>query len=93
MAWVTEFVEQRLKLKVNREKSAVARPWERKFLGYTVTQERKVRLKVAPESRKKLTGNLMQCFRAGRGRNLKKFIQEDLNPKIRGGSTISSTPR
>ena len=84
MAWVTEFVELSLKLKVNREKSAVARPWERKFLGYTVTHERKVRLKVAPESRKKLTGNLKQCFRMGRGRNLKKFIQQDLNPKIRG---------
>ncbi len=33
MAWVTKFVEQQLKLKVNREKSAVARPWERKFWG------------------------------------------------------------
>ncbi len=84
MAWVTKFVEQQLKLKVNREKSAVARPWERKFLGYTVTRERNVRLKVASESRKKLTGNLKHCFRMGRGRNLKRFIREDLNPKIRG---------
>ena len=35
MASVTQFVEQRLKLKVNTDKSAVARPWQRKFLGYT----------------------------------------------------------
>jgi group II intron reverse transcriptase/maturase len=47
MASITKFLEQRLKLKVNRSKSAVARPWKRKFLGYTVTTERKARLKPA----------------------------------------------
>jgi RNA-directed DNA polymerase len=35
MALITRFVEQRLKLKVNQDKSAVARPWQRKFLGYS----------------------------------------------------------
>jgi RNA-directed DNA polymerase len=33
------FLEKRLRLKVNREKSAVDRPWKRKFLGYTVHHE------------------------------------------------------
>jgi retron-type reverse transcriptase len=37
MASLERFLEKRLRLKVNREKSAVARPWKRKFLGYSVT--------------------------------------------------------
>ncbi len=32
---MTAFLEQKLKLKVNADKSAVARPWKRKFLGYS----------------------------------------------------------
>src|ERR1035437_8533215 len=35
MESVTQFIMQRLKLKVNSEKSAVARPQERKFLGFS----------------------------------------------------------
>jgi len=37
VALITRFIEGKLKLKVNRKKSAVARPWERKFLGYSFT--------------------------------------------------------
>jgi hypothetical protein len=47
MSSVAGFVEQRLKLRVNREKSAVARPWQRKFLGYTFSWHRKPRIRVA----------------------------------------------
>lgn len=36
MTAITAFLERRLKLKVNAEKSAVARPWQRKFLGYSM---------------------------------------------------------
>src|SRR5215203_2874121 len=44
---LTIFLELRLRLKVNAEKSAVARPWERKFLGYSFTMQRETRLKAA----------------------------------------------
>ncbi len=37
LASITRFLASRLKLKVNPEKSAVARPWDRKFLGYSMT--------------------------------------------------------
>ena len=40
MASLTHYLESRLKLQVNREKSAVDRPWKRSFLGYTVTHNR-----------------------------------------------------
>ena len=37
MASITRFITTKLKLKVNEQKSAVARPWERKFLGFRLT--------------------------------------------------------
>ncbi len=78
------FVEKRLKLNVNEQKSAVGRPWNRKFLGYTFTAHKKCRIRVAPESIKRLRSNLRRLFRQGRGRNLYRFINEDLNPVLRG---------
>lgn len=38
---VTDFIEKKLKLKVNQEKSAVDRPWKRKFLGFTFSWDKK----------------------------------------------------
>jgi RNA-directed DNA polymerase len=81
---ISAFLEKRLKLKVNRDKSAVDRPWKRKFLGYSMTNNKEPRLKVAKESVQRLKSNLIKCFHRGRGRNLKRFIKEDLNPKLRG---------
>jgi RNA-directed DNA polymerase len=81
---LTIFLERRLRLKVNAEKSAVARPWERKFLGYSFTMQRETRLKVARESVQRLKGKLREIFRRGRGRNLKRLIEEELTPLLRG---------
>jgi len=83
MASLETFLRERLRLKVNRAKSAVARPWERKFLGYSVTVNRTPRLKVAPESVKRLKEKLKLVFRRGRGRRLDRVIKE-LTPVIRG---------
>ncbi len=81
---ISAFLEKRLKLKVNRAKSAVDRPWKRTFLGYSMTSNREPKLKVAKESVQRFKSNLKQCFHRGRGRNLKRFIEKDLNPKLRG---------
>ncbi len=78
------FLEERLSLKVNTEKSKVAHPWERKFLGYTVTTEKKARLRVHKESVKRLKAKLKKKFMQGRGQNIKHFICENLNPLLRG---------
>jgi len=83
MKSVTEFLSKRLRLKVNAEKSAVARPWERKFLGYSMTWHKQPRLKVAPESLRRLKAKVRTIFREGRGRSLSKVI-EDLNQLLRG---------
>jgi len=83
MASITEFLEQRLRLKVNREKSAVARPWERKFLGYSMTRHQQPRLKVAETSIERLKSKVRTIFCEGRGRSLKQVIEE-LNALLRG---------
>jgi RNA-directed DNA polymerase len=84
MESLTRLLEQKLRLRVNREKSAVDRPWERKFLGYSMTFHRKALLKVAPQSVKRFRLKLKELFRSGRGRNLERFIRDDLNPVLRG---------
>ena len=83
MKSVTEFLTRRLRLKVNVEKSAVARPWERKFLGYSTTWHKQPRLKVAPESLRRLKAKVRTIFREGRGRSLSQVIKE-LNQLLRG---------
>jgi len=84
LASVKNFLERRLKLKVNLAKSAVARPWQRKFLGYSMTSQLKPRLKVARPSVKRIKEKLKESFRRGRGRRLDRFIEEELNPILRG---------
>ena len=75
--------EKRLRLAVNREKSAVDRPWKRKFLGYTFTMHYQPKLKVAPESVKRFKGRLREMFRRGRGRSLRRVLAE-LRPVLIG---------
>jgi RNA-directed DNA polymerase len=77
------FLAKRLRLRVNREKSAVARPWQRKFLGYTVTMHRTPKLRVAPQSITRLKTRLRLHLRAGRGRALSRTVA-DLTPLLRG---------
>jgi len=84
MKSLANFLEQRLRLKVNAEKSAVARPWERKFLGYSLTWHRESRLKVATSSVQRLKEKLREIFRRGKGRNLSKLIEGELTPLLRG---------
>lgn len=50
MESVTRYVEGKLKLKVNREKSAVDRPWNRKFLGFSFLKDRKATIRLAPQT-------------------------------------------
>lgn len=83
MASMTAFLERKLRLKVNRSKSTVGRPWKLKILGYSMTVETHPRLTVAEESVKRLKGKLRQEFRRGRGRNIVKVIEE-LSTILRG---------
>jgi len=76
MESVREFLQSRLCLKVNEKKSAVDRPWKRKFLGYSMTNEKQPRLKVSPTSESRLKDKLREIFRRGRGRKILTVIGE-----------------
>ena len=80
---IERFLRERLRLVVNRDKSAVDRPWKRKFLGYAFTMHFQPKLKVAPESVKRLKVRLREMFRRGRGRCLTDVIAE-LRPVLIG---------
>lgn len=77
------YLEKTLKLKVNRDKSDVDRPWKRKFLGYTFLSGKRVKIRIAPESVKRLRQKLRQEFRRGRGRRIQSTIH-NLNRILRG---------
>ena len=83
MASVSRYLQTRLKLQVNAAKSAVDRPWNRKFLGYSMTAHKQPRLKVAPAVVARLKDSVREECRKGRGRSLQTVI-DGLSLKLRG---------
>ena len=80
---ITDYLEKKLKLQVNRNKSAVARPWQRKFLGYRLTWHQQPRLKIADSSLKRFKDRVREIIVGNASRNLGKTV-EALNPVLRG---------
>ena len=76
MASVAGFLDETLRLKVNPAKSAVDRPWNRTFLGYTRTAHRQPRLRVAKESVARFKAKLRAMWRQGRGRSLGRTLED-----------------
>jgi RNA-directed DNA polymerase len=68
----------RLRLRVNEAKSAVARPWHRKFLGYSfwVVKGREVKRRVAPKALVKMKERVRGITARSRGRSLKSVFAE-----------------
>lgn len=83
MASLSRFLAVRLKLTVNVAKSAVAHPWERKFLGYSLTWHAVPQLRIAPTSYQRLEGRIREVLKGAKGRSLRWGI-EQLNPVLRG---------
>jgi len=80
---IREFLENKLKLKVNEKKSAVARPWERKFLGYSVTWHKQAKLRIAKESVAKLKDKIRSITTGNPSQSVEATIKE-LTPVLRG---------
>jgi len=74
MESVTQFLEGELRLRVNREKSAVAPVGERKFLGHRLLLNGK--LGIAPKSIKRAQEKIRQITRRNRGVSLARVIIE-----------------
>ena len=73
---ITRFITQRLKLKVNQAKSAVARPGQRKFLGFSFTSERKPRRRIAPKAIVRFKERIREQTYRTRGISLTQMVKE-----------------
>jgi RNA-directed DNA polymerase len=76
MESVTRFITHRLKLKVNQAKSAVARPGQRKFLGFSFTGEREPRRRISPKAIARFKAKIREKTRRTRGMSLPQMVKE-----------------
>jgi len=83
MESISHFITQKLKLKVNEAKSAVARPQERKFLGFSFTAGPNIRRAIAPKSLERFKQRIREITRRAKGASM-KTIMEELAPYMRG---------
>jgi RNA-directed DNA polymerase len=83
MSSVTRLLTTKLKLRVNSEKSAVARPWERKFLGFSFTNHKQPKRRLAPKSVVRFKERVRDLTRRTRGISLARMVH-DLAEYLRG---------
>ena len=76
MASITRFITTKLKLKVNEQKSAVARPWERKFLGFSFTASREPKRRIAPKAVTRFKEKVRELTRRTRGISIEGMAEE-----------------
>ena len=76
MGSVSRFLTQALKLTVNAAKSAVARPWERKFLGFSFTSNQQCKLRIAASSIERLKARVREALFRNRGGSLERSVVE-----------------
>jgi hypothetical protein len=67
MRSITRIITQRLKLKVNEVKSAVARPQERKLLGFSFTSDPEIRRAIAPKALARFKDKIREITRHAAG--------------------------
>jgi RNA-directed DNA polymerase len=83
MKSITQFITQKLKLKVNETKSAVARPQERKFLGFSFTDGPEVKRAIAPKALDRFRRRIREITRRAKSVSIETTMAE-LAPYMRG---------
>ena len=83
MESITRFITQKLKLKVNEAKSAVARPQLRKFLGFSFTDGPEPKRIIAPQALERFKRRIREITRRAKGVSIKTTMEE-LAPYMRG---------
>jgi len=76
MEGVKRFLTRKLRLKVNESKSAVARPKDRKFLGFSFTSGEVVRRRIAPKAILRFKERIRELTRRTRGISIERMIEE-----------------
>lgn len=83
MASIRQFVEGKLKLKVNEEKSAVGRPWRRKLLGFSVTSHKEPKIRIAPKTERRFKDKVRKLTSRRESISM-AYRLEQLNQYLRG---------
>lgn len=83
MKSVTSFIEGKLKLKVNTSKSAVDRPWKRKFLGFSFTSHKEPKVRIAKASINRMKDKVRDITSRSKPYSMEKRI-EKLNQYLTG---------
>jgi RNA-directed DNA polymerase len=83
MASITEFITRRLKLKVNADKSAVARPRQRKFLGFSLGHGKEGKRRIAPKALTRFKKRVNELTARTRGKSIEQIVEE-LASYVRG---------
>jgi RNA-directed DNA polymerase len=76
MESVKRFITEKLKLKVNESKSAVAKPQERKFLGFSFTDGKEPKRKIAPKAIDRFKERIREITHRSRGRSMEQVTAE-----------------
>jgi RNA-directed DNA polymerase len=84
MESVKRFLTEKLKLKVNETKSAVAKPQQRKFLGFSFSSGKELKRKIAPQAIDRFKDRIREITRGAKGRSMEQVIQQ-LARYLRGG--------
>ena len=89
MERLTNYLAGKLKLTVNKIKSAVDRPSNRQFLGFSFVAGKQARIRMAPDRAKRMKEKVKPLLRRGRGQSLSQCLRV-LAPKIRGWAAYFS---
>lgn len=84
-ASITKFIEERLKLKVNKQKSAVDYPSKRKFLGFSFTSCKQVKLRIAPKTKIRFKEQIRKLTSRSRSESMQERLKK-LNAYLLGWS-------
>jgi len=94
MAGIERFLEKRLKLKVNKAKSAVAKPSVRKFLGFSFTREPSPRRRIAPQAIARFKARIRELTRRTAGQATRRSSRScPLTLSVGAATSASAKPR
>ena len=73
---IRQFVEKKLKLKVNMQKSAVDRPWKRKFLGFSFTSNTEPKIRLAPKTKERFKEKIRELTSRSKSQSMSNRIKK-----------------
>ena len=76
MQSITRFLTDKLKLKVNESKSGVARPAQRKFLGFSFTRGKQPKRRIAPKTLLRFKKRIRELPKRNRGVSLRRMVEQ-----------------